>query len=96
MNVIESAYTFGRTDRILLADLPASVALGQQTPQPASALAAPLPLSFAAGERDLIARALASTGGNKLQAAKLLGISRKKLYAKIAKYGLDSPSGENV
>jgi pyruvate ferredoxin oxidoreductase gamma subunit len=37
---------------------------------------------------DLIAHALASTAGNKLQAAKLLGISRKKLYAKIAKYHL--------
>ncbi len=32
--------------------------------------------------------ALAPTTGNKLQAAKLLGISRKKLYAKIAKYQL--------
>jgi DNA-binding NtrC family response regulator len=39
-------------------------------------------------ERDLIARALSATSGNKLQAAKLLGISRKKLYAKIAKYRL--------
>ena len=96
MNVIESAYTFGQTDRIVLNDLPASITLGQQAPRPTSVLATPQPLSFAAGERDLIARALASTAGNKLQAAKLLGISRKKLYAKIAKYGLDSPSGENV
>ncbi len=36
----------------------------------------------------MIRRALEMTGGNRLQAAKLLRISRKKLYAKIAKYGL--------
>ncbi len=40
-------------------------------------------------ERDLIRRALETTAGNKVQAAKLLRISRKKLYAKIDKYGLD-------
>jgi DNA-binding NtrC family response regulator len=44
--------------------------------------------SFADVERDLIRRALENTEGNKVQAAKLLRISRKKLYAKIEKYGL--------
>ena len=44
--------------------------------------------TFAEVERDLISRALESTGGNKVAAAKLLRISRKKLYAKISKYGL--------
>jgi len=44
--------------------------------------------TFADAERDVIARALETTGGNKLAASKLLRISRKKLYAKIAKYGL--------
>jgi len=44
--------------------------------------------SFAEAERDLIARALESTSGNKVAAAALLRISRKKLYAKIAKYHL--------
>jgi transcriptional regulator with GAF, ATPase, and Fis domain len=40
-------------------------------------------------ERDLIQRALVSTGGNKLQAAELLGISRKRLYARLRRYQLD-------
>lgn len=88
MNVIESAYTFGRAAHISRADLPTPITL---TPIPArqeEVAAVSSSLSFADAERDLIARALASTSGNKLQAAKLLGISRKKLYAKIAKYSL--------
>jgi len=45
--------------------------------------------SFADAEQALIRGALEATDGNKLQAAKLLKISRKKLYAKIAKYGIE-------
>ena len=49
---------------------------------------APESETFAAGERAMIARALDAARGNKLRAAQQLGISRKKLYAKIAKYAL--------
>jgi transcriptional regulator with PAS, ATPase and Fis domain len=88
MNVLESAYTFGRSALITLSDLPTSISLAPAASrQEISREASPLP-SFGEAERELIARALASTSGNKLQAAKLLGISRKKLYAKIAKYRL--------
>jgi Bacterial regulatory protein, Fis family len=44
--------------------------------------------TFAEAERQLIARALKATEGNKVQAAAMLRISRKELYAKIEKYGL--------
>ena len=88
MNVIESAYTFGRSTQITRADLPMTISLTPVAPRQETMQASNGPLSFADAERDLIVRALASTGGNKLQAAKLLGISRKKLYAKIAKYSL--------
>jgi transcriptional regulator with PAS, ATPase and Fis domain len=88
MNVIESAYTFGRSTRITRADLPMAITLLPVAPHPEETPVSTSSLSFADAERDLIARALASTGGNKLQAAKMLGISRKKLYAKIAKYSL--------
>lgn len=39
-------------------------------------------------EREAIAGMLAMTGGNRLEAAKRLGISKSSLYAKLDKYGL--------
>jgi transcriptional regulator with PAS, ATPase and Fis domain len=86
MNAVESAYTFGRGDTIYPSDLPGTITQKSGLPPP-SAGSTPLVSTFADTERELIARALEMTGGNKLRAAKLLGISRKKLYAKIAKYG---------
>ena len=46
------------------------------------------PDSLAAAERRNIALALLHTGGNKRQAAHLLGISRSTLLNKVRKYGL--------
>ena len=95
-NSIEGAFTFGRSSSITLDDLPPPLAGERrpQTPPPSdgtaaapNAVPAGLP-SFSDVERDLIRRALENTEGNKVQAAKLLRISRKKLYAKIEKYGL--------
>ena len=40
-------------------------------------------------ERELIIRALAETGGNQLQAAKLLGITRATLRKRIEKFGIE-------
>ena len=87
-NAIESAFTFGRSPVIRVEDLPRAVVGGEggdrTLPEPG------LPLgTFADSERIIIRRALESTGGNKVQAARLLKISRKKLYAKIAKYALE-------
>jgi transcriptional regulator of acetoin/glycerol metabolism len=39
-------------------------------------------------ERDAIVQNLKNTGGNKVQAAKLLGISRATIYRKIHDYGI--------
>ncbi len=47
----------------------------------------PLPQAIAELERRAIRDALAATGGNKLAAAKLLGISRATLYEKLAQIG---------
>jgi len=94
-NSIEGAFTFGRAATIRLQDLPIGIAGGRPlTPSrdsdglAAQALPALPSGSFAEAERELIARALKSTGGNKVAAAALLRISRKKLYAKIKKYGI--------
>jgi transcriptional regulator with PAS, ATPase and Fis domain len=92
-NAIESAFTFGRSPMIRLQDLPAgidgiqstrtSLQSGKPTPEPELLIG-----TFAEAESQLIARALKATEGNKVQAAAMLRISRKKLYAKIEKYGL--------
>ncbi len=85
-NTIEAAFTFGRSETIQLGHLPPEIS--HQAPPKLALPAGPLP-TFADAERELLHRALSVTRGNKVQAAKLLRISRKKLYAKIAKYGLN-------
>jgi two-component system response regulator PilR (NtrC family) len=92
-NAIESAITFGHSPMIRLQDLPRAIARSRVAPAPQRSegplpQSAPLIGSFAEAERDLIARALKTTNGNKVAAATLLRISRKKLYARIEKYGL--------
>jgi len=82
-NAIEGALTFGRSATIGLDSLPAAIEGNNALSGGSGSLG-----TFADAERDVIARALETTGGNKLAASKLLRISRKKLYAKIAKYGL--------
>ncbi len=44
-------------------------------------------------ERQHVVRVLRETGGNKSEAAKVLGIGRRKLYHLIKRYGLDDDGG---
>lgn len=84
-NAIEGAFTFGRDRTIRLEDLPTQIS-GSADSRPS---VSSLPVgTFANAEREIIRRALEATSWNKVQAARLLRVSRKKLYAKIAKYGL--------
>ena len=53
----------------------------------------PEPRTLKENERDQIRKILLETGGNKAQAARILGISRKSLYAKLREYGLGESSG---
>jgi transcriptional regulator with PAS, ATPase and Fis domain len=98
-NAIESAMTFGTEPLIRLEDLLSSIT-GVETLKPASSPVLPPPQpsadvgTFAEVERDLIIRALETCEWNKVHAAALLKISRKKLYAKINKYELEQ-SGEH-
>ncbi len=94
-NAIESAFTFSNSSIIGSDELPAAVVASRpeqfsQSLNGATEEAARLvPIgSFAEVECEIIARALRTTDGNKVQAAALLRISRKKLYAKIEKYGI--------
>jgi DNA-binding NtrC family response regulator len=87
-NAVESAFTFGRSPMIRLTDLPSAISKSAPT-APATTIPHRGRLqTFADAEHDIIMNALEATGGNKLYAARMLKISRKKLYAKLAKYGL--------
>jgi DNA-binding NtrC family response regulator len=54
-----------------------------------------VPLTLAQLEAAYIAQMLETTKGNKTECARLLGISRKNLYEKIARYELGVNSGRN-
>jgi DNA-binding NtrC family response regulator len=90
-NAIESAMTFGTEPHIKVEDLPSSIT--RVEPLEPKPLPAPEPSSglgtFAEVERSLILRALEACEWNKVHAAALLKISRKRLYAKINKYELE-------
>jgi DNA-binding NtrC family response regulator len=51
----------------------------------------PLRDALAALERHLIVRALEKSGGNRAEAARLLGIARPQLYTKMDEHGLSDP-----
>ncbi len=84
-NVIERAFALSVSSEISLDDLPLSVRAPIDT-----ATAAVLGDSLSLGdlERRTIAAALQRSGGNKNEAARLLGIERQRLYRKMEKYGL--------
>ncbi len=92
-NAIESAMTFGTGTLIGLEDLPPAITRLDCSPSPAPK-ALSNPGTFADVERDLILRALEACDWNKVHAAAMLKISRKKLYAKINKYQLEPPAGK--
>jgi len=50
---------------------------------------------LAAIEKDAIGRALAQTGGNKSEAAALLGMTRPRLYRRLVQLGLAGETSEN-
>jgi DNA-binding NtrC family response regulator len=99
-NVIEGAFTFGSSATIKVEDLTTlpgdAVAAPIEVEAPTASPAAAQPTSSANSrarfdemESDLIRRTLEKTGGNKSRAAQLLGISRKRLYSRIERYGLE-------
>ena len=92
-NAVESAMTFGSEAMIRLEDLPPPISRIEMLKPSKPALAQPPSGvgTFADVERDLILRALEACDWNKVHAAAMLKISRKKLYAKINKYQLESP-----
>jgi len=87
-NAIERAFALSSADVIDLADLPPAVRGTSPPPLPTPSSEPESLPTLAAAERQLIAAALRRSGGNKNEAARMLGIDRQRLYRKIEKYGL--------
>ena len=84
-NVLERAQILAENNLITLDDLPDTL---QAMPHNVEA-SSPDPLNLSEVERLTVRAALLKTKGNKVHAAKLLGISRRALYRLLAKYDLE-------
>jgi two-component system, NtrC family, response regulator AtoC len=82
-NIIERAVIVATGNSIEEQDLPASISAAVNAQRQKEQ-----PLSLAQMEAAYIAQMLAATRGNKTECARILGISRKNLYEKIARYEL--------
>jgi len=82
-NCLERAVTLGSGPLIRPADLPSNIQ-SPSAPRPSGSPESVIPLEEM--ERQAILRALSSSGGDKLLAARLLGIGKTTLYRKLQKY----------
>ena len=97
-NAIERGVVVGRGPLLEAADLPPQVQSATAAGGPVADLAS-RDLPLAEVEKAVVAAAMARHGGNKSQAARALGISRKLLYSKLREYGLggvEAPDGEEA
>ncbi|MBI3268072.1 MAG: sigma 54-dependent Fis family transcriptional regulator [Planctomycetes bacterium] len=81
-NVLERAVILAEGPDLSIADLPLEVQAGLPAGD------GPEPLALRELERRQILRVLRMTGGNKKEAARLLGIDRKTLHARVKEYGV--------
>jgi DNA-binding NtrC family response regulator len=87
-NVLERAQILAEGDTITVDDLPEN--LVKSAPAPAAGRAEPeSPFDLEALERRHVAEVLRQMKGNKVHAARALGVSRRSLYRLIEKYGLE-------
>jgi DNA-binding NtrC family response regulator len=91
-NVLERAQILAEGNTITIDDLPENLVHAAPTARAAEAPVSPYDLE--ALERRHVAEVVRQMKGNKVQAAKALGISRRALYRLIEKYGLDGKGAE--
>ncbi|MCU0564074.1 MAG: sigma-54 dependent transcriptional regulator [Desulfobacterales bacterium] len=85
MNAVERAVVLARADYLTEADFPA-IGPAPAAGAPPAAGGAGLPLSEV--ERAVILETLAAAGGNKSEAARRLGVTRRTLHKKLKAYGV--------
>jgi len=89
IHVIERAAVMCSMDVVDTADLPATLRQAAPTPGASGPVPAiPLRDALAALEKQMIVQALDRAGGNRAEAARLLGIARPQLYTKLDEHGL--------
>lgn len=84
-NTVMSATLLAAGEYVTCRDLPGEITGAAAASIPAEHFS----LRDPASEEEHIRRALAAAGGNKSQAAKLLGVDRKTLYNKLHLYGIE-------
>jgi DNA-binding NtrC family response regulator len=85
---VEHAVVLTRGEKIGLRDLPPAMRAASPGGGPARFLAQP-DLTVAQAEKQLIIRALKDCGGNRTEAARKLGMSRRTLHRKLHLYALE-------
>jgi two-component system response regulator HydG len=90
INAVERAVIMAPGPAIEPADLPLALQEAPVNPEESMLRAG---MSISEAERTLIVKTLEATGGNRTQAAELLGITRKTLQNKIKEYGLPPGPG---
>jgi DNA-binding NtrC family response regulator len=87
-SALERAVVLSRGDRITVRDLPAALRAGDGLVPP-QRLLAQNDLTVEEAEKQLIIRALQEAGGNRTEAAKKIGVSRRTLHRKLHAYHLE-------
>jgi len=93
-NIVERIFVTCPNGEITLPDLPEEVREEADLTATYTEILKDLPdggVRFQEVEKELILKTLQKTSGNKLAAARMLGITRRLLYLRLSKYGLTSP-----
>ncbi|MDZ4198582.1 MAG: sigma-54 dependent transcriptional regulator, partial [Kiritimatiellia bacterium] len=97
-NVLERMVVLSRGDRLTLRDVPAAIREPMEGGRSGGSIRLAKATTLDDAKRALIVQALEASGGNRVQAARQLGISRRTLHRKLNEYGLrdsDKPEDEN-
>lgn len=94
-NVIERACIVMKSDELMLQDLPPQLSKQESRLQSPIELALPEEgIDFDELQRSVIQKALEQAHGNKTKAAKLLQMTRRKLYSRMESLGIKTEDGE--
>jgi len=91
-NVVERAYALGAGPVITVRDLHSYLVGEPAAPGPSETGVPRRPVRLRDLEVETILNVLRETGGNQVQAARLLGVDRKTIHRRLKKYGLSQMS----